>query len=116
MNFQNNNNFQIGFILVMLSVGVKLADDTFDLGIFLAIVYGLMALIGIKKEFRKKNIGSYLNYLILVEMKKKGYKGVDVGWFDEKNIAAHATIAITGAEPYKKFCVFNKDLNNSKKV
>ena len=46
MNFQNNNNFQIGFILVMLSVGVKLADDTFDLGIILTIIYGLMALIG----------------------------------------------------------------------
>ena len=46
MNFQNNNNFQIGFILIMLSVGVKLADDTFDLGISLIIISGLMALIG----------------------------------------------------------------------
>jgi len=64
MNFQNNNSFQIGFILVMLSVGVKLADDTFDLGIFLTIVYGLMALIGfllmikgIYDSKRKENLG-----------------------------------------------------------
>ena len=46
MNFQNNNNFQIGFILIMLSVGVKLADDEFDLGFSLSIIYGLMAMIG----------------------------------------------------------------------
>ncbi|KYK19969.1 hypothetical protein AYK24_04470 [Thermoplasmatales archaeon SG8-52-4] len=77
---------------------------------------GRMPLIGIKKEFRNKNIGSYLNYLIMVEMKKKGYIGADVGWIDEKNTVAHTTIAITGAKLYKKFCVFDKDLYNSKKV
>jgi hypothetical protein len=77
---------------------------------------GRMPIIGIKKEFRNKNIGSYLNYLILVEMKKRGYIGADVGWIDEKNAVAHSTIAITGAKLYKKFCVFDKDLNNIKKV
>lgn len=77
---------------------------------------GRMLLIGIKKEFRNKNIGSFLNYLTMVEMKKKGYIGVDVGWIDEKNTVAHTTIAITGAKLYKKFCVFDKDLYNSKKV
>lgn len=77
---------------------------------------GRMPLIGIKKEFRNKNIGSYLNYLTMVEMKKKGFIGADVGWIDEKNTVAHTTIAITGAKLYKKFCVFDKDLYNSKKV
>jgi len=77
---------------------------------------GRMPLIGIKKEFRNKNIGSYLNYLIMVEMKRRGYIGADVGWIDEKNTVAHTTIAITGAKLYKKFCVFDKDLYNSKKV
>lgn len=77
---------------------------------------GRMPLIGIKKEFRNKNIGSYLNYLTMLEMKKKGYIGADVGWIDEKNAVAHTTIAITGAKLYKKFCVFDKDLYNSKKV
>ncbi|GLR18257.1 hypothetical protein [Portibacter lacus] len=46
MSFQNNKNFQFGFILVMLSVGVKIATDTYDLGIYLNILSGLMALIG----------------------------------------------------------------------
>ena len=77
---------------------------------------GRMPLIGIKKEFRNKNIGSYLNYLIMVEMKRKGYIGADVGWIDEKNTVAHTTIAITGAKLYKNFCVFDKNLYNSKKV
>ncbi len=46
MNFQNNNKFQIGFILIMLSVGVHLAEDTFDLGNIFIIISGLMALSG----------------------------------------------------------------------
>ena len=47
MDLQKNWNFQIGFVLVMLSVGVKLLDDMVDMGLFLVIVYGLMALIGV---------------------------------------------------------------------
>ena len=69
-----------------------------------------MPLIGIKKEFRNQNIGSYLNYLTLAEMKKRGYVGAEVGWFDEGNAAAHATIAITGAKLFKKFRVFDKNI------
>jgi len=72
---------------------------------------GKMLLIGIKKEFRNKSIGSYLNYNTLVEMKKRGYLGSEVGWIDEKNKIAHSTIAITGAKLYKKFRVFEKDLS-----
>ena len=75
---------------------------------------GKLPLIGIKKEFRNQNIGSYLNYLTLVEMKKRGYVGAEVGWIDEGNASANATIAITGAKLYKKFRVFDKKINNIK--
>jgi ribosomal protein S18 acetylase RimI-like enzyme len=71
---------------------------------------GKLHLIGIKKEFRNRNIGSLLNYKILIEMKNRGYIGAEVGWIDEENATAHTTIAITGATLYKKHRVFEKDL------
>jgi len=71
---------------------------------------GKLHLIGIKKELRNRNIGSFLNYKILAEMKKRGYIGAEVGWIDEQNKTAHATIAITGAVLYKKHRVFEKDI------
>lgn len=46
MNFKNNINFQIGSILMMCAVGVKLVESTFDLKMSLSLVYGLMILIG----------------------------------------------------------------------
>ncbi|MCJ7572411.1 MAG: GNAT family N-acetyltransferase [Candidatus Thermoplasmatota archaeon] len=72
---------------------------------------GILHFIGIKKEFRNQNIGSYLNYEILIEMKNRGYLGAEVSLMDEENAVAHTTISITGAEPYKKFRVFEKDFH-----
>lgn len=71
---------------------------------------GKLHLAGIKKEFRKYNIASCLNYEILVEMKNRGYVGAEIGWIDEENKAAHETIAITGATIYKRHRVFEKKL------
>ena len=71
---------------------------------------GKLHLIGIKKEFRKYNIGSCLNYKILVEMKNRGYIGAEIGWIDEENTAANTTLAITGATFYKKHRVFEKNI------
>lgn len=71
---------------------------------------GKLHLIGIKKEFRNKNIGSLLNYSVLQEMKKRGYLGAEVGWIDEHNHIAQTTIALTGARVYKKHRVFEKQL------
>ena len=71
---------------------------------------GKLHYIGIKKELRNQNIGSYLNYEALVEMKNRGYMEAEVGLMDEENAVAHTTIAITGAEPYKKYRVFEKEL------
>jgi ribosomal protein S18 acetylase RimI-like enzyme len=71
---------------------------------------GKLHFIGIKKEYRNRNIGSLLNYQILVEMKNRGYIGAEVGWIDEENKIAHTTIAITGATLYKIHRVFEKNL------
>ena len=73
---------------------------------------GKLHFIGIKKEFRDQNIGSYLNYKTLVEMKNRGYIGAEVA-IDEGNTVAHTTIAITGAKLYKKYRVFEKNLDNT---
>lgn len=72
------------------------------------ITSGKLQFIGIKKEFRNKNIGSYLNHAVLLEMKNRGYATAEVGWIDEQNTVAHTTIALTGATIYKKHCVFEK--------
>ncbi|MFA5102926.1 MAG: GNAT family N-acetyltransferase [Candidatus Thermoplasmatota archaeon] len=74
------------------------------------ITSGKLHFIGIQKEFRHQNIGSLLNYEVLAEMKKRGYTSAEVGWFDEQNITAHATIALTGAIVFKKHRVFEKNL------
>ena len=47
-------------------------------------------------------------------MKKRGYKGAIVGWIDEKNKNAHATIALTGAKEIKKYRVYEKNLKETK--
>lgn len=72
---------------------------------------GKLHFIGIKKELRNQNIGSFLNYEALVEMKNRGYLDAEVGLMDEENAIAHSTISITGAKPYKKFRVFEKELH-----
>jgi hypothetical protein len=71
---------------------------------------GKLHLIGIKKEFRNHSIGSLLNYLVLVEMKNRGYTRAEVGWIDEQNTIAHTTIALTGATVFKKHRVYEKSL------
>ena len=72
---------------------------------------GKLHFIGIKKDLRNNNIGSYLNYEALVEMRNRGYHFAEVGLIDEENAIAHSTISITGARPYKKFRVFEKVLH-----
>jgi len=71
---------------------------------------GKLHFIGIKKEVRNHYIGSLLNYKVLVEMKNRRYVGAEVGWIDEQNAIAQATIALTGAIVYKKHRVFEKDI------
>jgi len=73
---------------------------------------GKLHLIGIKKNVRHNYIASYLNYEALKRMKERGYIGAEVGWIDEKNTVAHKTISLTGAQVYKKSCVFEKEMTS----
>ncbi len=76
------------------------------------IDHGKLHFIGIKENMRQNNIASLLNYTSLFEMKKRGYKLAEVGWIDEKNVTAHKTIKLTGAQLYKKYRVFEKTISS----
>ena len=74
---------------------------------------GKLQFIGIKKDFHNKNIGSCLNYETLIEMKRRGYIGAEVGVIDEQNAIANSTIVKTGAKKHKRYRVFEKNINNT---
>jgi hypothetical protein len=74
---------------------------------------GKLHIIGIKENLRHKNIGSFLNYKVLEEMRKRSYLGAVVGSIDENNKNAHSTIKLTGARIYRKFRVFEKKIETS---
>ena len=67
---------------------------------------GRLNFVGIKKEWRGKSLGSAMNYLTMLEMKRRNYPGAECGWIDEKNIASQRTIEKTGAKLYKKYRVY----------
>lgn len=85
-------------------------------GIFKFIWYkrkinqGKFHFIGCKKEYRNQGVASYLNYITILEMKKRGYAGVEIGWVDEHNIASLRIMEKTGAKPYKKFRVYERKI------
>ena len=66
--------------------------------------------VGIKKEHRGKGIGNCMNYYTMLEMKKRGYIGAEIGWMDEKNIAILKTNEKTGAKLSKKYRVYEKKI------
>lgn len=71
---------------------------------------GKFNLIGCKKEYRNQDIGSYMNYHTILEMKKRGYAGVEIGWVDEHNVASLKIMEKTGAKLYKRFRVYEKNI------
>ena len=71
---------------------------------------GKFNLIGCKKEYRNQDIGSYMNYHTILEMRKRGYAGVEIGWVDEHNVASLKIIEKTGAKLYKRFRVYEKNI------
>jgi GNAT superfamily N-acetyltransferase len=70
-----------------------------------------MNIIGIEKNFQKKGIASLLNFNTISELKKRGYKSAEIGVVDEYNIPSQKIIQKTGAEPYKKFRIYEKIIN-----
>jgi hypothetical protein len=74
------------------------------------INFGKMNLIAINKKYREKGIASLLNYHIIIEMKKRGYKGLVIGPVDEKNNESKKIIQKMGAIKFKTFRVFEKSI------
>lgn len=74
---------------------------------------GILHLIGIDKKIRHHHLASCLNYQVLTEMRKRGYRNAEVGWIEEDNAIAHQTISLTGAKISKKYRVFQKKLGQT---
>ena len=72
---------------------------------------GKLHLIGIKEEYRNQGIASCLNYYVLKEMQKRGYKSAEIGWIDEKNNASLRILEKANAKPYKKYRVYELNYN-----
>jgi len=71
---------------------------------------GRFIVMGIKKKYRGKGIGTCMNYHNLVEMKKRGYVSAEYGWIDENNIASRKAGENIGGTHYKTYRVYEKDL------
>ncbi len=74
------------------------------------ITQGKLDIIGIKNIYRNKDIGSFLNFTALSEMKKRGYVKAECGWIDEQNISSRKNIEKTGATVSKRFRVYEKKI------
>ncbi len=71
---------------------------------------GRFIIMGIKKKYQGRGIGTCLNYHTLVEMKKRGYKSAEYGWIDENNIASCKAAEKIGGKHYKTYRVYEKKL------
>ncbi|MCK4365180.1 MAG: GNAT family N-acetyltransferase [Thermoplasmatales archaeon] len=75
-----------------------------------SIYRGRFIIMGIKKKYRGRGIGTCMNYHTLIEMKKRGYKSAEYGWIDEENIASRKAGEKIGGELSKIYRVFEKKL------
>jgi len=71
---------------------------------------GRFIIMGIKKEFRGKGIGTCLNYHTISEMNNRGYLNAEYGWIDENNIASRKAGEKIGGEVYKIHRVYEKNI------
>jgi GNAT superfamily N-acetyltransferase len=71
---------------------------------------GRFIIMGIKKNYRGKGIGTCMNYYTLLEMKKRGYKYAEYGWIAEDNIASRKAGEKIGGKLYKIYRVYEKSL------
>jgi len=71
---------------------------------------GRFIIMGIKKKYRGRGIGTCMNYHTLVEMKKRGYVTAEYGWIVEDNIASCKAGEKIGGKLYKKYRVYEKKI------
>ena len=71
---------------------------------------GKFNFVGVKKEYRGQGIASLMNYYVISEMKKRGYKTAEIGWIDEDNINERKATEKIGAKMYKIYRVYDKKI------
>jgi predicted GNAT family acetyltransferase len=71
---------------------------------------GKFNFVGVKKEYRGQGIASLMNYYVISEMKKRGYKTAEIGWIDEDNINERKATEKIGAKLYKIYRVYDKKI------
>ncbi len=67
-------------------------------------------LIGIKKNYRNKDIGYHLTTLTLHKMQQRGYKSTEIGWIDEQNTNVHKIIQKINGQLHRIYRVYEKNL------
>jgi hypothetical protein len=78
------------------------------------ITKGKFHYVGVKKEYRKSDVSSLLNYDAIEEMKRRGYSSAECGWIDALNIHSRKSIEKTGGTITKRFRVFEKRIAQRK--
>lgn len=78
-----------------------------------SITTGKLHLIGIRKDYRDRNIASCLNHAAFTEMRRRGYRSAEIGWIDETNTAARSTMAVTGAKITKIHRVYETPITET---
>jgi len=71
---------------------------------------GRFIIMGIKKKYRGKGIGTFLNYHTIKEMQKRKYESAEYGWIDETNIASCKAGEKIGGELYKIYRVYSLNI------
>ncbi len=71
---------------------------------------GKLHLIGVKEDFRGEGLALYMNYKVLLEMKKRNYRSAEIGWVDAENKASRRVVEKTGAQLYKKYMIYRYSL------
>jgi hypothetical protein len=71
---------------------------------------GKFIVMGLKKEYQGKGIGTCLNYHTLIAMKQLGYTSAEYGWIEENNIASRKAGEKIGGKPHKKHRIFSKKI------
>ncbi len=71
---------------------------------------GRLAILGIKKDFRKRGLDAVLMKQTFEAAKKLGWKGGEISWTLEDNDLVNRAIEVFGGKKYKTYRVYEKSL------
>ncbi len=69
-----------------------------------------LLLLGVRQEFRKMGVDAIMLREVAKELKKRGYKKVEFSWILEDNIDVQRLIEMAGANHYKTFRIYEKEI------